>query len=832
MTNMADCLQRGIEFGEIDRVRGIAVKAEFDQLVARYSTTMGMGQAQALAAADLKQANKAKTARRRHATLNQLQAMKRIMGQIQSAPDPAVAIRNLMEFSAGSGARGESVKSLTEAYEGSINAGLKDTLDAVGLDVLSNSRNKPLLNDLIRELHDEATGNVLAKKLAKGVRKMQQRMRQLFNAHGGDIGNLADFGVSHAHDAGQLILKGLKAWSEAITPKLAWDRIIDHRTGKPFAAKGVVPPAADVADFLKDVFDGITTRGWDDKAPGLSVGGRALYNQRAEHRVLHFKDGSAWLEYNSQFGTADPFSAMMNGLHGLARDVALMRVLGPNPRAGLEFAEQVGMKRAADLGDAKMAEAVGRQGKLAKTMLAHQDGSANMPEHVAWARFFGGTRSVLTSIQLGSAVLSSVSDVATIAAAANTVGMSSGNVLSKSVALMKDGATRADAARMGYVAESLADAGAGMARFMGQTFGTGIPDRMASFTLKATGLTFVTDMRKTAFQMEFAGFLAENGNRAFADLPKGLTHIFTTRGITPADWDLLRAPATRFKASNGADFITGHHWLEHQTTLPRVEAEGLAMRLQMAVQEQLEYAIPTASLEGRARLQGSAAPGTISGELARSFMSYKSFAISLTLGQYRRFAEADSWGMNKWGYAAKTSAMLITLGALAIQLKEMAKGNDPRPMDTNKFWMAAVFQSGGLGIFGDFFSAETSRTGGGIGEVIAGPVVGAIGDVIKPVASNITAAIGGGNTYVGRDIANTVRRNTPFASSAWYARTAYSRLVADNLQSFLDPEAELLFRRQLKRQIKDYGTQPFVPRRGLGNDFRAPDLGNMLGAGS
>ncbi|NJL34956.1 MAG: hypothetical protein HC893_15285, partial [Chloroflexaceae bacterium] len=50
-----------------------------------------------------------------------------------------------------------------------------------------------------------------------------------------------------------------------------------------------------------------------------------------------------------------------------------------------------------------------------------------------------------------------------------------------------------------------------------------------------------------------------------------------------------------------------------------------------------------------------------------------------------------------------------------------------------------------------------------------------------------------------------------------------------NLQAFLDPEAELLFRRRLARMQKDYGTQPFIPVRGQGQDFRLPDLSNALG---
>lgn len=829
MTSMADCLARGIDFGEIDKARGVDAQAKYAQLLARYSTIMDEGQAAARAAADLKEATSKAKAARQHKVLNQLQAMRRIKNLIETSPDPAVAIRNLLEFSEGSGFKGESVRSLTEAYEDSINAALYDVLRLTGTNVIGNSKNAGLLTDLIRELHGEASGNSTAKVLAKAVREQQQRMRRLFNAHGGDIGNLSDYGVPHTHDGDMIRQAGYRAWSDAIRPLLAWDRIPDLATGKPFAEAGQVPPADVVERFLKDVYDGITTRGWDDREPSLTFGGKALYNQRAEHRVLHFKDGSAWLAYNKQFGTSDPFSAMMNGLHGLARDVALMRVLGPNPRAGLTYAEQVATKRAADLGDAKLGDNVGRQAKLTKAMLAHQDGTANRAEHVAWARFFSGTRAVLTSIQLGSAVLSSVTDVATITAAANTVGRNGRDVMSRSVKLMASQSTRRSAARMGYVAETLSDAGASQSRFMGKVFGTGLPERMAGFTMRATGLAFITDMRKIALQMEISAAFAENADRAFADLDAELRTIFESRGITASDWDLLRDPKTHFINDDGENFITGYYWLETQTALPRVEAEGLAMRLQMAIREHVEIAIPTASLEGRARLQGTAAPGSVSGEFLRSAMMYKSFALSLTLGQYRRFMAAEQWGMNRWSYAAKISGMLLVTGALAIQLKELAKGNDPRPMTEGKFWMAALFQGGGLGIFGDFFSAETNRIGGGIASTLAGPVVSAASDVVRPIASNATRAVKGEDTLLGRDAANFVRKNTPFLSSAWYARTAYSRLVADNLQAFLDPQAEILWRRQLRQQAKDYGTQPFIPRRGSNDDLRLPNFGNMLG---
>lgn len=829
MTSISDCIQRAVDAKELNPAQARAAQGKWDQLVARYEQIMPRHQAEASAAADLKEATSKAARSRFHAVINQLQAMRRLKAAILQSPDPAVALRNLLEYSEGSGFRGESVRSLTEAYTASINAGLSEVLEKTGLNVFGSTRNRVLLNDLIDELHGDATGNASAKGLADAVRYQQRRMRQTFNSFGGDIGELADYGIAHSHSVEQLRRAGFDRWASSIEKRLAWDRITDTATGKPFAgAPGATPPRAATERFLRDVYESVTTRGWDDRVPTMQAGGKALYNQRADHRVLHFASGKDWRAYNKEFGASDPFSAMVNGLHGLAKDVAMMRVLGPNPRGGLEFAIQTATKRASELGGAKLENAVTKQGALARTMFAHQSGAANIPESVGWASFFSGTRGFLTSVQLGSAVLSSASDMATIGMAARIMGLRPQNIAATTVRLMASHATRQTAARMGYVASSLADAGGGASRYFGQLLGTGITQRLSGFTLRASGLSFLTDMRRISFQMEFSGHMADHAGDAFDALPAPTRRMFEGRGITAADWDALRDPATRFVAPNGADFISPTYWLETQTAMPRAEAEGLAMRLQMAINEQLELAVPTSSLEGRARLQGSAPPGTFAGELLRSSMSYKSFSLSLMLNQYRRFQTLPT-PMAKAQYAASMSTLLILTGALAVQLKEIAKGNDPRPMTEGKFWTAATFQGGGLGIFGDFFAAETSRAGGGIAETIAGPVVGLASDVIKPVASNIQRAIEGKETLLGRDAANMARYNAPVGSSLWYGRLAYSRLVADNLQRFLDDDAENQWRRQERSRQKNYGTRTWW-NRGAPGPSRAPDLSNITGA--
>jgi len=831
MPNIHDCLQRAVDAGEVDRQRAAEAGRKYDQLVARYETVMPRHQAEATAGAHLKEATRRARRSRQHTAINQLQSMVRLQRLIQNSPDPAIAIRNLVEFSEGSGFDGESIQSLQQAYIQSINGALNDVMRETGRNIWGASRDAVRLRNVIRELHLDDTGDARAKALVAKVREQQQRMRRAFNGYGGNIGDLDDFGVHHTHNVDELRRAGFDAWVDFVAPEdgphlLDWSRIIDETTGEPFASGATPPPRAEIRTFLEKVYRGITSRGWETRNPSLATGGRALYNQRAEHRVLHFRSGEDWLSYNKRFGLADPYSGMIGGLHGMARDVAMMRVLGPNPRAGLEFAIQVAQEGAARAGDGVLEDRIHAQARLAKAMLAHVDGSASVADNVFWGRFLGGTRKVLTSIQLGSAALSAVTDLATIRTAATVMGMNPNNVMARQVKLMASHATRETAARMGYVADTLADMGATAARYTGDITTGEMTERLSAFTLRASGLSFWTDVNRTAFRMEMAGFLAENAGHGFDDLPGPLRNMFETRGITAADWDKLRDPGGLFTADNGATFLSPLHWREAQTTLPPVEAEGLAMRLQMAIEEQLEYAIPTAKLEGRARLLREMPPGSLGGEILRSTAMYKSFAMSLMLGQYRRFMAIPT-GLGRLAYASKMGGGLVLLGALAVQLKELAKGNDPRPMDEGKFWMAAVFQSGGLGIFGDFFSAETSRVGGGVAETIAGPVVGFAGDIIGPVASNTQRAIEGKDLLLGRDAANFVRYNTPVASSLWYGRLAYSRGVADQLQYFLDPEAEALWRRQERRQEREYGNASWWQRGELLPE-RAPNLSNAL----
>tara|TARA_B100000123_G_C25448010_1_gene304717 strand:- start:37 stop:549 length:513 start_codon:yes stop_codon:yes gene_type:complete len=166
------------------------------------------------------------------------------------------------------------------------------------------------------------------------------------------------------------------------------------------------------------------------------------------------------------------------------------------------------------------------------------------------------------------------------------------------------------------------------------------------------------------------------------------------------------------------------------------------------------------------------------------------------------------------------------MGALALQLKEMSKGRDPRPMTDAEFWTAAFLQGGGLGIYGDFLFADVNRFDRGLAETIAGPVVGFANDVRKLTIGNLMEAAYGEDTKVASELINFAGRYTPGAS-LWYMRLGLERMVLDQMKMMADPQARQKFRKLEGRYRRDYG-QRYWWRPGRSQPQRKPNVENIL----
>lgn len=843
--SLYDCLQRAIDSGDMPRARAQRVQEMFRERMQEHAS-LGPG-AEAAASEDVWLQLRREHQRKKRGAYMQIERNAGIIDQITRFRDSngkanaANAIRQLVEW--GQSASFTNVASIRQALESSYLRDIGSLIDQHKRNIFGNVRNKARLPNIVRELHGEATGDANAKSVADAVRGAFERARREFNAAGGDLGRLEDFGLPHHWDQGLVSRASREEFTAQMDARVDWDRVIDHNTSKPFSQSS----ASARANFLGEIYENIKHGGAHKREPsGMSVG-RSVANRRADPRILHFKSADDWMAVNEIYGKDNPFAAIVTHLKGMAGDTAQMRVLGPNPSAGLQVAIQTAGRLAAErpwVPDKLMgaqvrgkgvplykdaSSEVRAKGRQAQRMLDMMTGASNTPEMDVVASALSGTRHFLIASQLGGAMLSAVSDLGFMAMASRHVGMSRRKVFGRVIKNLVSSDSRAMLARAGIIAEAASNTGVMQARMLGDAYGPASMEKLSEFTMRASGLTAWTDMNRGVFQLEFYGMLADNASRSWDQLDKPLRElVFEPRGITREDWEVIRGTELyKDTAQPDAAFLIPDD-IRRRTDIDPDVALDLSLKLNAAIKEQMEFAIPAASLRGRATVDLGTS-GSAGGEFSKSALMYKNFTLSLMYNQLGRIFHHKVNG-SRAANIAMFATFTTAAGALSMQLKDVARGNDPRDMTDWKFWKAAMIQGGGLGIFGDFLYSTENRFGGGFGSTVAGPVVGFANDagsLLNTIGSAMISDDPKKTDRAQRDLINFANRYSG-PTNLWYLNTAFDRLVWDNLQEWADPDAVDAFRRRERKRLKDFGQTSWFPQ-GANMPQRLPDLTTALG---
>jgi hypothetical protein len=167
-------------------------------------------------------------------------------------------------------------------------------------------------------------------------------------------------------------------------------------------------------------------------------------------------------------------------------------------------------------------------------------------------------------------------------------------------------------------------------------------------------------------------------------------------------------------------------------------------------------------------------------------------------------------------YSAQFFIGMTLFGGMALQLREIAKGKDPRPMDNAEFWADAAAQGGGIGIFGDLIGSFFNDRIDGVMAFVGGPMTGLAQDVAKTAkAKNASAAA-----------IRMAKRYLP-GSNLWYSRLAFERLIIDRASEMADPYYRMSWGRMERRaqeQGQDYWWEP-----GEDAPDRAPSAEGIVG---
>jgi hypothetical protein len=768
--------------------------------------------AEAMAAEDTKAAFKKQQGETRHVFQARVGNMRKLQREVQSTADITKHQTQTVE------ALDYEARGLVRRFNGRLGNFLKEH----HRNIVGNVTKPAQMRNIVRALHGETTGDAAADALAEGVRLM-------FNEAGGIIGKLDNYGIPHSHSRSAVTKAGFDNWFNDISPNLKWTQIEDYMTGKPFqAADGPLPDVAIQRRFLNEIYDNMRYGETSKDAIYGRPQGLALYRRRAESRQLHFNDADAWIEYNKKYGTGDPFKSLMGHVHKMSRDIAAMRRFGPNPGMGVEYQQQLATQRARKEG--LDADKIAGNGKFAARMFKVESGGgvAETMFQDYMSTFMSSARHIMTSAFLDRAIVASVSDLNTVRLAAQQIGMNPQNVLSRHVKMMADTMTQEEAARAGWIADTLADPGAALARFQAEVPPSEVAERLSSASMRVQGLAAWTDAARIAFQMEMSGLMASQAGKSLSEVTPALQAELRKVGLTDDEWLKFTNADHLFTAGNGATFASPFYWRE-ATDLPFGEAEDIFAKIQSVIEEQTEFAVPTQSLLARGFFDPAAGdnpPGTFQYEIMKSALMFKSFTMTFTVNQWRRtLAQQGEWG--RAIYAANLIGGATVLGAVSLQLGEIIKGNDPQPMDNPDFMARAALKGGGFAILGDIVSTGQTSWGGGFSSYVAGPVPQAVGDAWDLTIKNAWQFAMGEDANLSKEATTALKRYTPMAQTPVIG-PAFDRLVADQLHTFLDPEAEADFRKKATAQKNRYGNESWwMP--GSPVPERAPDLGAMFG---
>lgn len=648
------------------------------------------------------------------------------------------------------------------------------------------------LRKLVQAIYGETTDDAAINGYAKTWLEMVEEIRQLKNKFGASISKNERFLMPQAHDMRAIKKAGFDTWRSTVYPMLDRNMMIDDQ--------GRVMTDTQLEDLLEYVYESITTGGLN-KIKDLTVPrlGKKLARKGSERRVLYFKDSDSWIKYQSEFGSGDIMTVLTDYIEQSANDIALLEIMGPNPNTTFEALFAQAKKQGFKFGEERQI----------RSIYNVVSGKVNEGEVTTLADGLTAYRNWETAALLGKAFLSSFSDIGFQLMTAKFNGVPAFKTLARHLSMFATNSVEDQrmAARIGLISDSWIQTAHSSNRY-GDVVGVGTSSKVANAVMRASLLEPWTNSGRKAFGMEYAGVLADNFGKTFDQLDDALKESFQRNDILPDDWDAFRKTEV----------------LEHRGAVFADLTADESSKFHAMILMETDIAIPSPDATVRAITTGGLSRNTAEGQLWRSAFMVKSFPITIATTHFYRAAYQATL-KDKLSYSAQLLATTTALGGVALIAKDIAAGRDPRPVDDPKFFVSALQQGGGLGIFGDFVFSDVNRFGGGIVETIIGPIGDTVDTGIRFTIGNVREAVQGEETNVLGEAGKIVERYTP---NVWQI-ALFKQALFDQYEMMADPDAQLKFRRLIRKREKEYN-QEYWWRPGEFTPRRAPEFGNVIEA--
>lgn len=427
-----------------------------------------------------------------------------------------------------------SVESQSRAVERDALRQMLGTLTASNPKWFGLFENHEGIKSVVKEIFGESSGNADAARGAKEWQAVTAALRDRFNRAGGDVGQLEDWGLPHHHSQTQVAKVGREQWVAETLPFLNREKY--------FNADGTRMTDAQLGEFLGNAWATIATGGANKVEPGQFRGSGARANRGNESRQIHFKDSDSYLAYQDKYGERSLYEVLTGHITGISKDIALVETFGPNPDHAFHFIAAKYSKEAIEKSPIDTGKVTAQynpkdgSGKTAN--LFNEVSGKTLPvgsEHLA--KTFDTLRNWLVASRLGSAIITSFSDEATLHLTARLNKLPEMRLLANELAAFNP-ANRMEermALRAGLAMNTFISS---LNRFGQRGLGVAFSKKLASTTLRASGLNAATEARKRAFgvtMMHSLGSVTREHGK-LSDLDANDHHILLSKGINETDF--------------------------------------------------------------------------------------------------------------------------------------------------------------------------------------------------------------------------------------------------------------------------------------------------------
>ncbi len=682
---------------------------------------------------------------------------------------------------------------------------------------------------IVKEIYNPgSTANPLAKEFATAIQAAFEVTRIRFNQFGGNIKKIKGGYLPQPHDSIKIGKVSQDEWIEFVLPELDLSKMINDYTGRAFTK-------AELRLALVDVYQSIKTGGVNKLKPsGKSMGSSSLASKRLDHRFLIFKDADSYMRYQDKFGAKDTIAVIYQHLESMSRDTAMMRRLGPNQNAGMSYIKSYLLKQTENA-SLKEINNINKGINSIENLFDAHTGRLNQAVDKWWGSGMAGLRHMLTSSVIGSASILALSDFMFSRMTAKFLGLPAHKANRRTLTLLKEGFKKDKsyskiAIRSGLIGEHWSTVASAANRYLIDVDAPDLAKMMSDATLRASGLSHLTQAGRWAFGMEFMGFLGDNFGKSWEQLNKAFgknfmedlgiktygrsfTETLEAYGIREGDWNIMRQTKLYDAAIDDDTLKVGEALffkpddLLKRSDISQNYAETLNAKIMEMIFTETDHAIPTASISAKAKIFGKNRPGTITGELIASGLMFKNFAIALGFTHIMR-------GLNQTGLKGKAGYLVpfligtTLMNSYSHEMREVMKGRDMIDFSTmdneqlSQYWLARLIGGGGFGIFGDLVYSEGNQTfQGDATDMILGLPVAFLRDTFGLGFETLKYMPGGAEPKLGRELSNYIKKYTP-GSSLWYLRAAWERVIVDTIQQLIDPDFHKKNRDNIKRYQK------------------------------